>query len=49
MVSDEDKKPKVAKPKSPSRKEPGQPSPMIWPVCDGYDTVDDDEEEVSVI
>jgi hypothetical protein len=40
-VSDEDedtdKKPKAVKTKSPSRKEPGPPLPLIWPLCDGDD------------
>ncbi len=49
-VSDEDKdkKPKAVKTKSPSRKEPGPPLPLNWPVCDGDDMVDVDEEEVSI-
>jgi hypothetical protein len=52
-LSDEDegkdKKPKAFKTKSPSRKEPGPPLPLIWPVCDADDMVDVDEEEVSII
>jgi hypothetical protein len=50
-VSDEDmgKKWKVAKTESPLRKELGPPLPLIWPVYDGDDVVDVDEEEVSII
>jgi hypothetical protein len=52
-VSDEDqdkvKKPKAVKTKSPSRKEPGLPLPLVQPVCNGDDMVDGDEEEVSII
>jgi hypothetical protein len=46
---DKDKKLKAFKTKSPSRKEPGPPLPLIWPVCDADDMVDVDEEEVSII
>jgi hypothetical protein len=46
---DKDKKLKAFKTKSPSRKEPGPPLPLIWPVCNADDMVDVDEEEVSII
>jgi len=46
---DQDKKPKAVKTESPSRKEPGPPLPLIWPVCNGDDMVDVNEEEVSII
>ena len=47
-MSDEDKKPK-AKSKSPLRKEPGPPPPILHTAGDGDNEVDDDVEDVSII